>query len=163
VHRLSHQQASLEQYLQATGQAPDELLAELEEQAKKQVKADLALRALVEAEAIEVDESEVDDEIVRIAEQEKQPPARVRAVLEQDGRISGLRSQMRSAKALAWLVEHVGIVDEEGKPMDRSALLLDTAEASGAPAAADAADDQPGAADPVTAGPATAGTAAEEA
>jgi trigger factor len=126
VHRLSHQQASIEQYLEATGQAPDELIAELEEQAKKQVKADLALRALIEAEAIDVEEAEVDDEIVRIAEQEKQSPARVRSVLEQDGRISGLRSQMRSAKALTWLVEHVGIVDDEGNPMDRSALLLET-------------------------------------
>lgn len=131
VHRLAHQQASIEQYLEATGQGLDELVAELEEQAKKQVKADLALRALAEAEGVEVDESELDEEIVRIAEQEKQPPARVRSLLEQDGRISGLRSQMRSAKALAWLVEHVGILDEEGKPMDRSELLLDASGTSG--------------------------------
>ncbi|HUY30459.1 MAG TPA: trigger factor [Acidimicrobiales bacterium] len=140
VHRLSHQGATLEQYLESTGQPPESLLAELDEQAKKQVKADLALRALVEAESIEVDESELDEEIVRIAGQEKMTPARVRTALEQDGRLAGLRSQMASAKALAWLVEHVGIVDEEGKPMDRSELLLDSAgPADGGAEAADAA------------------------
>lgn len=125
VHRLSHQGATLEQYLEGTGQGADALLAEIEEQAKQQVKADLALRALVEAEAIEVEESELDEEIVRIAGQEKMTPARVRAALEQDGRLPGLRSQLAQAKAVAWLVEHVGIVDEEGKPMDRSELILD--------------------------------------
>ncbi|MDA8290847.1 MAG: trigger factor [Actinomycetota bacterium] len=140
AHRLSHQGATLEQYLAGTGQAPDAFLAELSEQAKKQVKADLALRALVEAESIEVDESEVDEEIVRIAEQEKLTPARVRSALEQDGRLAGLRSQLAQAKALAWLVEHVGIVDEEGTPMDRSELLLERAGSQdGGAEAADAA------------------------
>jgi len=125
VHRLTHQQATLEQYLGATGQSPDELLAEVETQAIAQVKADLALRALVEAEKIDVDESEIDDEIVKLAEREKQTPARIRAVLEQDGRMSGLRSQIRTAKALTWLVEHVDVVDDGGNPMDRAALRLD--------------------------------------
>jgi trigger factor len=128
AHRLTHQGASVDEYLAAIGESADELIAGIEVQAKKQVIADLALRALAEAEAMEVDEAEVDDEIVRIAEQERQSPAAVREVLERDGRISGLRSQMRSAKALAWLVEHVGIVDEEGKPMDRSELLPELAD-----------------------------------
>jgi len=127
VHRLSHQGVTLDQYLESTGAQTDDLLGELTAQATKQVKADLALRALVEAESIEVDESEVDDEIVRIAGQEKLTPGRVREALEQDGRLAGLRSQMASAKALTWLVEHVDVVDEEGKPMDRSELLLDRA------------------------------------
>jgi len=140
IHRLSHQQANLTQYLAATGKAPEELLAELEQQAVTQVKADLALRALAEAESIEVDESELDDEIVRIAEREKQTPARVRTLLEQDGRIAGLRSQLRSSKALTWLVDHVGIVDDEGKPLDRSTVLPESGGAS--PAAEAVASEQ---------------------
>ncbi len=129
--RLARQRVTVEDYLAATGRSGDELAAELEEQAKKQVRADLALRAVAEAEGIEVEESELDDEIARLAALQKQPPGRVRATLEQGGRMAGLRSQLRTAKALAWLVEHVGVVDDEGKPMDRSALLLGTA---GAPA-----------------------------
>ena len=130
VHRLSHQQATVDEYLEATGQSGEEVLGELEAQAVLQVKADLALRALAEAEGLDVDESDVDDEIVRIAEQEKQSPARVREVLEQEGRMAGLRSQLRSAKALTWLVENVAVVDDEGRPMDRSALLEDPVEPS---------------------------------
>ncbi|MHB1597512.1 MAG: trigger factor [Acidimicrobiales bacterium] len=130
VHRLSHQQATVEDYLEATGQSGDDVLAQLGEQAKLQVKADLALRALAEAEGIEVDESEIDEEIVRIAEQEKQAPSRVRSLFEREGRMAGLRSQLRSAKALTWLVEHVAIVDDEGRPMERSELLLDLDEQS---------------------------------
>ncbi len=125
--RLSRQRATVEEYLAATGRTGDDLAAEFEEQAKKQVKADLALRAVAEAEGIDVEESELDEEIARLAAFQKQPPGRVRATLEQGGRMAGLRSQLRTAKALAWLVEHVGVVDDEGKPMDRSALLLGTA------------------------------------
>jgi trigger factor len=131
IHRLSHQQASIEQYLAMTGRQPDDLIAELEMQAAAQVKADLALRALAEAEQIEVDESDLDEEIVRLAEREKQSPAQVRSLLERDGRMSGLRSQLRSAKALAWLVEHVDIVDDGGHPMDRSALRLGEVDTAG--------------------------------
>lgn len=138
VHRLSHQQVSLSNFLAATGQEEESLLAEMEQQAERQVKADLALRALVEAESIDIDESDVDEEIVRIADQEKQTPASVRMTLEQNGGLAGLRSQLKQAKAMAWLVEHIAIVDEQGKAMDRSLLQLDTEDITG-----EGAEDEP--------------------
>jgi FKBP-type peptidyl-prolyl cis-trans isomerase (trigger factor) len=118
----------------ATGQEPDAFLADIREQAAKQVKADLALRALALAEAIEVDESDLDEEIVRLADQSKTTPARLREVLERDGRLPGLRSQLKNAKALAWLVEHVSAVDEEGNPLDRSMLRSEEHGGADAPA-----------------------------
>jgi hypothetical protein len=36
-----------------------------------------------------------------------------------------VRSDIRKAKALGWLMEHVEIVDEEGSPIDRDALKPD--------------------------------------
>ncbi len=131
--RLQSQQIKLEQYLAAIGQQPDELVAELKEQAVKQVKADLALRALAAAEEIEIDESDLDEEIVRIANQGNATPARVREALEREGQVAELRSQLKKAKALRWLVDHVDVVDEEGKPVDRSALVIepDVGEVSG--------------------------------
>lgn len=121
-HRLETQQLSFEEYLQVTGQEPEAFLADLRVQAANQVKADLALRALASAESLEIDESDLDDEIVRLADQNRTTPGRLREVLERDGRLPGLRSQLRNARALEWLVEHVGAVDEEGNPLDRSTL-----------------------------------------
>lgn len=121
--RLSQQQVSIQDYLSATGQDPDTFLSELDPQAIRQVKADLALRALVRAESIEADESDVDEELVRLAAQANQSPAEMRAMLEKNDRMPTLRSQIERAKALKWLVEHVSIVDEDGKAIDRDELM----------------------------------------
>jgi trigger factor len=123
--RLESQKVRFADYLAATGRDEAAVLADSERQARLQVQADLALRALAAAESIEVEESDVDEEIVGLASRAGRSPAEVRAELERDGRIVGLRSELRNAKALAWLVEHVGVVDDEGNPMDRSALLLE--------------------------------------
>ena len=47
-HRLEAQKMSLNEYFQATGSTPDDLLAAVRVDADAAVKADLALRALVE-------------------------------------------------------------------------------------------------------------------
>ena len=121
--RLSQQQMSITAYLTATGQDPDTFLAELEPQALKQVKADLALRALVREEAIEAEESDVDEELVRLAAQAGQTPGEMRELLERNARMPALRSQIERAKSLKWLVENVAMVDEEGNAIDREELL----------------------------------------
>jgi trigger factor len=122
VQRLSQQRVPFNEYLAAMGQDQEAFLAELTEEATKQVKADLALRALAKAEGIEVEESDLDEEIVRIAEQVDQTPAEVRRAIEQNNRMAGLRSELQRAKAMQWLLDHVAIVDPEGNPMDREAL-----------------------------------------
>lgn len=121
--RLSQQQASIQDYLRATGQDPEAFLSELDPQATKQVKADLALRALVRAEALESDESDVDEEIVRLAAQSNQSPAEMRDFLEKNSRMPALRSQIERAKAMKWLVENVSMVNEDGGAVDREELL----------------------------------------
>ena len=55
AHRLSHQGANLEQYLQATGQEPQAFVDEVRVGATRAVLADLALRAVVAQEEIERD------------------------------------------------------------------------------------------------------------
>ncbi|HTW98346.1 MAG TPA: trigger factor [Acidimicrobiales bacterium] len=131
VSGLERRRVRLGDYLAATGQTEESLLAGLEEQARLQVRTDLALRALAAAESIEVDESDLDEEIVRLSQGAKRSPAQVRADLERSGRIAGLRSELRNTRALAWLVEHVAVVDDEGNPIDRSALLVDDAAGDG--------------------------------
>ena len=122
AHRLEHQGANLEQYLTAVGKQPQELVDELRPASADAVKADLALRALADAEAIEVDEDEIEAEIERIAESVGRSAAQVRRNLVSADQLPAVRSDVRKAKALAWLVEHVAIVDPEGQPIDRADL-----------------------------------------
>ena len=121
-HRLEAQGATFEQYLQATGQEPQAFLDDLRARAVPQVKADLALRALADAEELEVSEEDLDDEIARIAQEVGQPPAQIRRNLVSADRLAAVRSDLRKAKALAWLLEHVDVVDPEGQPIDRADL-----------------------------------------
>jgi trigger factor len=122
THRLEHQGATVEQYLEATGQAPEALVAELRNGAVASVKADLALRALADGEDLQANDDEIEAEIGRIAEQAGRPVAQVRRNLAAADQIPAVRSDVRKAKALAWLIEHIHIADPEGRPIDRADL-----------------------------------------
>jgi trigger factor len=121
-HRLSHQGATIQQYLEITGTTGEQLIGQLREQAVDAVKADLALRAVVEAEGFEADDDEVEAEIARIAERMEESPATIRAQLERAEQLPAVRSDLKKGKALEWLADHAEVVDEDGKPVDRALL-----------------------------------------
>jgi trigger factor len=120
--RLDAQGSSVEEYVQSTGTTVDELVMKLREDATDSVKADLALRALADAEDLEATEAEVQEEIERAAHRLGEEPTMVRRRLEEQDAIPQVRSDVRKAKALEWLVEHIEVVDEEGRPIDRGDL-----------------------------------------
>jgi trigger factor len=118
AHRLSHQNASLEDYLEASGQEPQAFIDEVREGAVRAVLADLALRAVVTQEAIEVSDDEIDAEVVRLAERLEQKVEKVRRDLERRGVLETVRSDLARGKALEFLIEHTTVVDEEGNVID---------------------------------------------
>jgi trigger factor len=122
-HRLESQGATLAQYLEATGMDQDQLVAELRQSSEQAVRADLALRAVADAESIEVDDADVEKEISTLSERLGQKPDQVRRQLERAERMPELRSDIRKGKAFNWLVDHVELVDEEGKSIDRAVLF----------------------------------------
>ncbi len=132
-HRLQHQGISLDQYLQAIGEAQQQFVDDLRSSASEAVKADLALRALADAEGLEVGEEDVDEEIANLAARLDQDALTLRRELENAEQMPTVRSDIKKAKALGWLMEHVEIVDEEGNPIDRADLepraSTDTSEA----------------------------------
>jgi trigger factor len=99
--------------------------------AQAAVKADLALRALVEAEELPLSDDELDAEITIMAEQMDTSPADLRRRLDTAGRTGAVRSELRKGKALEWLLDHVDLVDEEGNPMSREDLKVDASEDDG--------------------------------
>ncbi len=127
-HRLEHQGIGIEQFLTASGRQEDELLDELRDGALRGVKADLALRALVEAEEIEVSEEELATELAVLAERLETDVDQVRKNLEQAGQLPAVRFDQRKAKAMRWLLDNVELVDEDGKPVSRDDLKADQGE-----------------------------------
>jgi trigger factor len=127
-HRLEEQKIGLGQFLAATGRDEQEFLDELRTGALQGVKSDLALRALVDAEHIELTDEELDTELATMGERLEMSADQVREQLEQGGRLSAVRSDRRKAKALRWLLDTVELVDEEGNPVSRDDLKVNQAE-----------------------------------
>ncbi len=123
--RLQAQGLDLANYLQVTGQDPDAFREDLRTAAGRAVRVDLALRAVATAEAIEVDDDELDAEIEEVAERVGQSPKKVREQFEHNNQIPLVRSDMRTRKAMEWVLERVEVVDPDGGSIDRDALLAD--------------------------------------
>lgn len=122
AHRLQGQGATIEQYLEATGQRQEDFVAELRAASTAAVKADLALRAVADAEDITVTAEDVAGELERLAPRFGTTAADLRDQLDRAEQLPAVRSDLKKSKALGWLLDHVEIVDEDGNPVDRSEL-----------------------------------------
>ena len=74
--------------------------------ATEDVKASLLLERIAEQENLQVSESEVEQELERIAAAVRQPPAAVRARLTTEGRLDRIISVLRVEKALDFVFQH---------------------------------------------------------
>ncbi len=78
----------------------------MRDRAVREVRATLLLERIADREAIETTVEEVDREVHRIARQQREPAAAVRAKLEKDGAIRRIASRIRTDKTLSFLFEH---------------------------------------------------------
>ncbi len=101
--RLSQQGLNLELYEQLTGQGADAMREQMKEDALKRVRTGLTLSAIAEAEGITVDDSDVDNELNKLAEQFNMPTEDVKKVL---GDLSVLKADVMNQKAIDFLVEN---------------------------------------------------------
>ncbi|MEO5680958.1 MAG: trigger factor [Acidimicrobiales bacterium] len=118
---LRRQNVELGQYISALG-GSEVIIEQLRVQAVPAVKADLALRAVADAEGIEVSEDELDEAVAKLAGELGQSVAELRQVFDRNDGVQAIRSDVRKGKALDWLIEHVEVKDTEGNPVDRDAL-----------------------------------------
>ncbi len=124
-HRLEEQRITIDQLLAATGRSGEDLVAEVRVEAARSVKADLALRALADAEGLEVGDEDLASELSAMAERMEIDVAELRERLDHAGRTAAVRSEQRKAKALTWLLDHVDLVDDDGNPISRDDLRVD--------------------------------------
>ena len=76
------------------------------ERATKDVKASLLLGKIASTEHLHATQEEVDNEVQRIARQNREPVAAARMKLEKDGRINNIVNRIVTEKTLNFLFEH---------------------------------------------------------
>ena len=121
---LGNQGMGIEQWLQMTGQDPETFTTELRASSERAARVDLALRAISVAEAFDIDDDEMDEELERLSTQYNTTVDKIREQLEHGDGLAPIRSELLKRKALEWLVGEVALVDEDGTAIDRSDLEI---------------------------------------
>ncbi len=120
--RLAQQGMGLEQFLEMTGQSPQDFAEGMKEPAEQAARVDLALRAIVVAEGMELSDEEFTKELAETAGHLSQDVDELREAFEQGGQLKALRTDLLKQKAMEMLIDSVELVDEDGKAIDRASL-----------------------------------------
>ncbi len=110
--RLQQQGMNMDLYMQYTGQSMEEFEAQCKGDADKRVRSQLILEAVVKAENIQVEETDVEAEIAAISEMYKRQPDEVKAMLEAQGNMDAVRNELSMRKAVDFLVEKSTYIEE---------------------------------------------------
>jgi trigger factor len=124
-NELRSRRTTIQRWLKEQGLTEQEVRAQLRPEAENHVRTELALDALVEAEAIEPSEEDMQKELERLAEGSGRSVEDIRDQVERNAQWEALRSSLKRSMAVRWLLEHVEVVDEDGNEIDRALLLGD--------------------------------------
>src|SRR4051794_36940309 len=105
LHTLGHQGINREAYLQIAGKSEEELLEEAKPEAEQALRREAVIAAVVDQEDIEPGEGDILDALQASAARENTKPEKLRARLEQAGRLDDLKRDLAQRRALEWLVE----------------------------------------------------------
>ena len=101
AYRLQMQGVDLDTYLKYLGQDKDAFKDTFKDGAQKQVKASIALEAIVDAEKLEATEEEIDAEIAKLAEQYQMEADQIKNAIPADQ----LASDVKTKKAIDLIVD----------------------------------------------------------
>jgi trigger factor len=113
VENLEERGISPQQYIEATGASPEQIEADITEQAEVRVREELALEALFRMQGLEVTDADVTEAIVSMSGGDEVQAERMRESLTENGVLPLVREQLVHQKALGWLLDAVTVVEEE--------------------------------------------------
>jgi FKBP-type peptidyl-prolyl cis-trans isomerase (trigger factor) len=116
---LQAQGMDLGTWLAMQGRDPQEFLGQLRGSAESSARLDLALRAVVAAEGIEVGDSDLLAEWESVAQRVGVTPEEVAERFESGDQVDDVRMDLAKRKAFDWIVERVEVVDEDGNPVGK--------------------------------------------
>jgi trigger factor len=121
---------TLPEYLSSVGQTAEQFSADLEQQARRSVKAGLLLDEVARAEELNVTQQDLEYYITEQAQRYGVPPDRLAQQLVESGQINAAAGEVLRGKALSVVAERAKVTDEAGHGVDIKALVE---EISGAP------------------------------
>lgn len=110
-YRLSSQGLNMEQYMQMTGSTPDSFKEAYKEPAKEQVKTNLVLEAVANAENIEITDDDVEAELKAMAELYKMELDKLKKLMG-DNEKESIKADLKIRKAVKLIADAA----KEGKP-----------------------------------------------
>ncbi|GAA2257553.1 MULTISPECIES: trigger factor [Kitasatospora] len=136
-HNLEHHQLepmglNLDTYLATQGKTMEEFLAETEEQAKKGIKTQFVLDAIVAKEELGVNQEELTEHLIRRAAGSGLTPDQFAQQVVQGGQVPLLVGEVARGKALATVVEAATVKDTNGEVVTFDDAEDEGAEAEGA-------------------------------
>ncbi|ADG78087.1 Trigger factor OS=Tsukamurella paurometabola (strain ATCC 8368 / DSM / CCUG 35730 / CIP 100753/ JCM 10117 / KCTC 9821 / NBRC 16120 / NCIMB 702349 / NCTC 13040) OX=521096 GN=tig PE=3 SV=1 [Tsukamurella paurometabola] len=134
LHQVGHNEELLETALKAQGTSREEFEKQAQESAEKQVKVQLLLDAIADAQDVQVDQQELQEHILFQSQRYGMQPQEFIAQIQQAGQLPALFQEVRRGKGLADVVLEVKVVDADGNPVDTKALF-DREDADEAPEA----------------------------
>ncbi|MGD9570803.1 MAG: trigger factor [Thermoleophilia bacterium] len=99
------QGVSFEQYLSATGRTLEQVVEELRPDAEAAIRRELVVEAVADAQAVEVTDEEIEEQVRQDAEATGRAPDRLMHDLQHHGGWEALRQDMRLRKAVDHLIE----------------------------------------------------------
>ncbi len=112
--RLAARGIALDSYLKAVDYTEQRMEKEFEEEARRLIRNELVLDAVIRAEGIEVSDQELEEEITRRAEMFAVKPEEFRRVVEERGDLEELRESVRREKALKLLGDYAVFAGQSG-------------------------------------------------
>jgi trigger factor len=98
------------------GGLTDDLAEKMRPSAADEVRGQLLLEAVAEAEGVEVSEGELDEHVSSVARTRGVQPARLRAEYDRDGRLENIMFSLRQDKTLDLLISRATVTEKEPEP-----------------------------------------------
>ena len=118
AHRLEARKATIEQYLAATGQSAEMLVADARTQAVLNLRTRLLLEAVARAEGLEVSDEDLAAAVDALAQEARVAPAEYRRALAEGGGGKALAGDILRRRAIDRLLELAVAVDAEGQQIE---------------------------------------------
>ena len=126
--QLERAGATRDTYLEASGQTAEQLAADMENTAKRSVKAGFVLDKLAAQENLGVEQAELNNFVIEQAYRMGVQPDRLAQELADHGQIGSVVGEVLRAKALSLIAERAAVTDEAGRPVDLQALAQEQAQ-----------------------------------
>jgi len=123
LDQLTRAGASLDGYLEMTGQTEEKFEADIDERARRAVKVSLVLDQLARTEELGVDQAELSGYVTRQAEQMGVAPDQLAQQLVENNQLSFAAAEVLRGKAMNVIAERVTVTDKSGNPVDIGAAL----------------------------------------